>query len=157
MKQFIAASLCMVLVAACAAGGAQKSARVASPPQSADAQGSPVPTNTMSAKDELDALFLAVERDRQVDQLPEAELDPASASTMPMAETNRSPKTDPTCKPAPSETCNTSCTLSGSICTNKDRICELAKDLGDADSIGKCNKATKTCKTAADKCCSCML
>src|SRR5438477_181338 len=81
-------------------------------------------------KHELDELFAKLEQDREHDDVEEAKLDPATANTLPMTqEPNRTPQTDKTCKPAPSETCNTSCTLSGSICKNKDRICELAKDL----------------------------
>ena len=155
MKKFFAASLCMFVVAACAMGGSKKAAMQTAPPPQADAGGQPS-MSVDSPKGQLDSLFTQVELERQQMGLPEAQLDPG-AQAMPVAQPTRTPQTDATCKPAPSETCNTSCTLSGSICRNKDRICELAKDLGDDDSLGKCNKATKTCKTAADKCCSCML
>jgi hypothetical protein len=157
MKKLLAASLCMFIVAACAAGGSKKSAMHSAPSaaQTTDAAGEPQMA-VDSPKGQLDHLFAEVEQERQQMGLPEAVLDPG-AQTFPAAEPTRTPQTDATCKPAPSETCTTSCTLSGSICKNKDRICELAKDLGDDDSLGKCNKATKTCKTAADKCCSCML
>jgi hypothetical protein len=155
MKKFVAASLCMFVVAACAMGGAKKSAMQAPPTMQSDAGGAPSVVSG-SPKEQLDALYAQVEQERQQMKLPEAQLDPGQ-SAIPMAEPARSPQTDATCKPAPSDTCNTSCTLSGSICKNKDRICDLAKDLADDDSIGKCNKAAKTCKTAADKCCNCML
>lgn len=161
MKKFIAASLCMFVVAACAMGGAKRSAApsVQQAPEAGVPGGQPDMTN-MSRKEQLDTLFTQVEQEREQMQLPEAQVEPVEPGHQPsiaMGEPARTPQTDATCKPAPSDTCNTSCTLSGSICKNKDRICELAKDLADDDSIGKCNKATKTCKTAADKCCNCML
>lgn len=159
MKKYVAAALCMFVIAACAAGGMKQSAsRPSARPNETGAApeaGQSVPDHG-SPKDELDQLYAQLEQARQQDNVEEAKLDPGPL-TIPMAEPARSPKTDPTCKPAPSDTCNTSCTLSGSICKNKDRICELAKDLGDDDSLQKCNKAAKTCKTSADKCCSCML
>jgi hypothetical protein len=160
MKKYVAASLCMFVVAACAMGGSKKSAMVAAPPTASETGGQPAGAQPdmsgMTPKQQVDALYAQVEQERERMQLPEAQLEPG-AQSMPMSEPVRTPQTDNTCKPAPSDTCNTSCTLSGSICKNKDRICELAKDLGDDDSLGKCVKATKTCKTAADKCCNCML
>ena len=158
MKKYLAASLCMFVIAACAAGGKQATrAPSTMPAESGGAPQQSSPDVGGSPKQELDALFNQLEQDREKAQVPEAQLSPGPQTLSMSTEPDRSPKTDPTCKPAPSETCNTSCTLSGSICKNKDRICELAKDLGDDDSIGKCNKAEKTCKTSADKCCSCML
>ncbi|MBL0212556.1 MAG: hypothetical protein IPQ07_01585 [Myxococcales bacterium] len=62
------------------------------------------------------------------------------------------------CKPAPSDTCKDSCTLSNSICTNAGRICELAKKLGDNDAWAneKCAKGTDSCKQSEQRCCSCL-
>jgi hypothetical protein len=148
----------MFVVAACAMGGQKKSAMHSPAPAETNA-GAPqmsVDSPVDSPKGQLDRLFAQVEQERQQMSLPEEQVDPG-VRTVPVAEPHRTPQTDATCKPAPSDTCNTSCTLSGSICKNKDRICELAKDLGDDDSLGKCNKATKTCKKASDTCCSCML
>jgi hypothetical protein len=63
-----------------------------------------------------------------------------------------------TCKPAVSDTCKDSCTLSDSICGNAEKICTLAKQLGAADSYAneKCAKGTDTCKKSQERCCSCM-
>ncbi|CAN5832722.1 hypothetical protein BH11MYX3_BH11MYX3_22320 [soil metagenome] len=65
---------------------------------------------------------------------------------------------DPTCTPGPSDTCQDSCTLSDSICSNAGKICSLAKQLGDADAWAneKCAKGTQSCKRAETTCCSCL-
>ena len=161
MKKYLAAVLAMSVIAACAGGMKASRAPTTSPAETGGAPpqaGQSMPDMaSMSPKQELDARFAQLEKDREEDSVAEPQLAPGPQTIQMSTEPDRSPKTDPTCKPAPSETCNTSCTLSGSICKNKDRICELAKDLGDDDSAGKCNKAAKTCKTSADKCCSCML
>jgi hypothetical protein len=66
--------------------------------------------------------------------------------------------TDPQCKPAKSDACGTSCDLSGSICKNADRICDLAKDLaGDDWAAQKCKSARQSCADSNKKCCTCML
>ena len=156
MKKFLAATLCMFVVAACAMGGAKKSAMTAQPPQAVDAGGAPSP-NYASPKDQLDALYAQVEQERQDMQLPEPQMagpKPAAPMSTPM----QTSKTDTTCKPAPSETCQTSCKLSDSICDNTTKICKLAEELQpDDDAAAKCEKSTKTCKTSHEKCCGCML
>jgi hypothetical protein len=63
---------------------------------------------------------------------------------------------DPKCRPAPTDTCKTSCTLSDSICDNADRICKLAESMpGDNWAAGKCAKANTTCEASRTKCCGC--
>ncbi|HEY5920464.1 MAG TPA: hypothetical protein VIV11_02280 [Kofleriaceae bacterium] len=62
---------------------------------------------------------------------------------------------DPTCKPAKTETCTTSCTLSDSICKNSEAICRLAAGMNDAWARGRCAKANKTCERAKGRCCGC--
>jgi len=63
---------------------------------------------------------------------------------------------DPTCRPAQTETCKTSCTLSDSICGNADSICRIAVDLpADTWAQNKCAKANKTCEASRKKCCGC--
>ena len=159
MKKYLAAVLAMSVIAACAGGMKASRAPTTSPAETGapPQMGSQAAPDHASPKDELNYLYAQVEQEREQDHVAEPQV-ASGSEILPFAtEPDRTPKTDPTCKPAPSDTCNTSCTLSGSICKNKDRICELAKDLGDDDSIGKCNKAAKTCKTSADKCCSCML
>jgi len=153
VKPFIAAALCMVVVAACAAGGKQ-SARApgeTSPPTMAG--GAPAG----SPKDELDSLYAQVEQERQSMQLAEPQIESGTAPMAMATEPMPTSTTDKTCKHGSSETCTSSCKLSDSICTNTDKICKLAGELaGDDDAAAKCTKATKTCKSSHEKCCSCM-
>ena len=62
---------------------------------------------------------------------------------------------DPQCKPAKTETCTTSCTLSDSICGNAEKICKLAVQINDDWARGRCAKANKTCEASRTKCCGC--
>lgn len=63
---------------------------------------------------------------------------------------------DPTCKPAATDTCNQSCTLSDSVCENADKICKLAEKLpGDTYAADKCRSATDSCKRTRESCCGC--
>ncbi|NVB83864.1 MAG: hypothetical protein HOV81_36150 [Kofleriaceae bacterium] len=113
-------------------------------------------------KAELDRLYLDVEAGRQKMGLGEAAPfsceGEACGKPTPMALTPHPTKaTDAACKPANTDTCNTSCTLSDSICTNADKICRLAADLApDNDAAAKCEKATTTCTKAHESCCSCL-
>lgn len=156
VKPFIAATLCMVVVAACAMGGAKRSAAPAAmtsqqPPTMAG--GSP---DMASPKAQLDDLYARVEQERQSMQLPEPQVESGTPATPMATEPMPTSATDKTCKPAPSETCTNSCKLSDSICSNTDKICKIAGELaGDQDAADKCTKATKTCKTSHEKCCSC--
>jgi len=156
MKKFLAASLCMFVVAACAMGGAKKSAFVERP--STQTPGEAGAPNYASPKDQLDRLYAQVEEDRQHMELPEPQAE-AGTPAMPVSSApSQTSKTDPTCKPAPSDTCQTSCKLSDSICENTDKICKLASELQpDDDATAKCTKSTKTCKSSHQKCCGCML
>jgi hypothetical protein len=155
MKKLLAASLCMFVVAACAMGGAKKSAMTAQPPMAVDSGGAPSPGG--SPREQLDALFAQVEQERQEMQLPEPQMQGAAPAPTQMSQQPQTSKTDPTCKPAPSETCQTSCKLSDSICENSGKICKLAEELADDDANAKCAKSEKTCKTSHEKCCGCML
>lgn len=156
MKKFLAATLCMFVVAACAMGGSKKSAMSPQPPMAVDAGGAPSMTSG-SPKDQLDALYAQVEQERQRMELPEPQMAGATPAA-PMATPMQTSKTDTTCKPAPSETCQTSCKLSDSICDNTTKICKLAEELQpDDDAAAKCEKSTKTCKSSHEKCCGCML
>ena len=148
------AAFALMLVVACAAGGPHNAAappRATTMPSvagSATAPGSP--------RAELDQLYAQVEQERMQMGLPEP-MASTQAPAIPMGE-HPTTQTDAACHPAKSETCDSSCKLSDSICTNADKICKLAKDLEpDADAASKCEKADKTCKTAHDKCCGCML
>jgi hypothetical protein len=66
--------------------------------------------------------------------------------------------TDPECRPARTDTCTSACTLSTSICSNQQKICDLAKQLvGDDWAANKCESAKASCRAAHDSCCSCVL
>lgn len=149
MKYGVAFAL--MFVVACAMGGAQKAAA----PRE-QAMPSVASTAPGSLKADLDQLYAQLEQDRESMGLEEP-MAIATPAPIPMA-THPTTQTDAACHPAKSETCDSSCKLSDSICTNADKICKLAKDLEpDADAAAKCEKADKTCKTAHDKCCGCML
>lgn len=63
-----------------------------------------------------------------------------------------------TCKPGASEACHDSCTLSDSICGNAEKICTIAKQLGDHDDFAndKCAHGAEACTQSQKRCCSCM-
>ena len=143
------AALALMLIAACAMGGAQKAAAPA------ETRPQTMPSGTESPKDELDRLYAQVEQERAQMQLAEPMVT-GMPDALPMSQPTT--QTDAACRPAQSETCTSSCKLSDSICTNAGRICKLADELApDADAAAKCVKADKTCKTAHDKCCGCQL
>lgn len=64
---------------------------------------------------------------------------------------------DPTCKAPTTDTCTQSCTLSDSVCSNADKICNIAKQLGGADAYAneKCQSANGACKRTREACCGC--
>lgn len=144
------AALCCTLVAACAAGGARKTA---APPEAATSgAASPMPG---SPHDEITQLEDKIAIDRAALQLAEPmEADWQGTPAQPMGA--QPALQDPKCRPAQTDTCKTSCTLSDSICGNANRICELAKSLpGDNWAMGKCAKANTTCEASRTKCCGC--
>jgi hypothetical protein len=54
-----------------------------------------------------------------------------------------------------SETCKSVCVIQDSICKNSRRICELADEIKDDWSAGKCTDATKACTDATKRCTDC--
>jgi hypothetical protein len=144
VKALLAAACCMA-VAACAMGGKAKSAA----PESTAA--SPMPASPREQLEQLEAQIEASRTELQLEAPTEPQIQSAPAQPMGVV-----PATDdPTCRPAKTETCTTSCTLSDSICSNADKICNIAKDLGDAWASGKCAKANSTCEASRAKCCGC--
>jgi hypothetical protein len=68
------------------------------------------------------------------------------------------PAADPACHPAATERCTDACTVATSICTNQQKICDLANQLaGDDWAAGKCERARASCRAAHDNCCSCVI
>lgn len=60
------------------------------------------------------------------------------------------------CTPSGSQTCTDVCTLSGSICDNATKICDLAQQLpGDGWAAERCDAGKATCAKAATRCCEC--
>lgn len=107
------------------------------------------------------------ELDRQItDELAKANVpQPATAicTGAACAEAMSQPFTTPSmadtqCHPANTDRCTSACTLSTSICSNQQKICDLAKQLaGDDWAANKCESARASCQSAHDSCCSCVL
>lgn len=163
MVRSLALSLSIALAAlAVSCGGARKvtSPSTAAPETSpATAPSDAAGTQTMPVEDaraELERRVAELEQQRTTMQLPEPAISSSAASegATPMGSVPRS--TDASCKPARTERCTSSCTLSDSICTNASRICELASQLpGDGWAATKCAQAKQTCESAHETCCSC--
>jgi hypothetical protein len=149
----LAALVGCVVLAACAAGTKRAAAppTVEAAPSTSGAQ-SPLPG---SPHDEIEQLDQKIEMSRAELKLPElTEQDWQGTKPEPMG--SQPALQDPKCRPAPNDTCKTSCTLSDSICDNANRICELAKSLpGDNWALNKCAKANTTCEASRTKCCGC--
>lgn len=78
----------------------------------------------------------------------------AEAMSQPFATPTTS---EPQCRPAATERCQSACTISTSICNNQQRICDLAKQLaGDDWAVNKCESARASCRAANESCCSCV-
>jgi hypothetical protein len=143
----------LLFVAAC--GGAKPAAMQAptAAPESAQTGGAEV--MPPSAHDQIEALDAEITASRSKLALDE----PTEQAIMgaPMEPRGAMPSTQDTkCHPAQTETCKTSCTLSDSICSNANKICEIAKTLGsDNWALNKCAKANTTCEASKGKCCGC--
>jgi hypothetical protein len=143
----------LLVIAACGGG---KSARMGgATPAAVDGNAAAASLIPASAREEIQALD-----DQNTAALAELKLEepqPAmieSSAATPMGAI--SPQSDPKCRPAQTEQCTTSCTLSNSVCSNADKICTLAKDMvGDTWASNKCKRANVMCEAAHKKCCSC--
>jgi hypothetical protein len=151
--RFALLAWCIAAVVACSAGGHRSAAPMAPmAPQTAGSE----PAGDPHA--EIEQLSQQIEHDRA------AQPHGAGATPMVAGATPREPRSaplppsgqDPTCHPAPSDTCTSSCKLSDSICTNAEHICKLAGELaGDDWAAKKCTSARATCDTAHTECCGC--
>jgi hypothetical protein len=133
-------------------------ARAVSPATAADQPaGAPPGAQTMpdDPRAEIEELWQRVETERGRLGLTAAPAHQGAApEATPMTTVPRS--SDPSCQPAKTERCTSSCTLSDSICSNAQRICELATQLPADDwARGKCVQATRTCESAHASCCGC--
>jgi hypothetical protein len=151
MVKGLLAVLCCIAIASCAAGA--KKAAMSEAPPAATHESSPVMAADPHAQ--IEQLEAEIETSRNQLQLPEPPPQAIqSAPTQPMGAMTAAQ--DPKCKPAATDTCKTSCTLSDSICGNADKICNLAKQLpGDNWAANKCAKANTTCESSRTKCCGC--
>ena len=143
------ALLFCAFIAACAA--APKPSEAPPPTMRNQGSGELLPA---SKKQQIEQLEAAIAADRTKLELAEpAQPDYMGTSAEPMGTTPA--LQNPSCKPAKTDKCTTSCTLSDSICTNADSICRIAVDLNDDWARGRCAKANKTCEGARGKCCGC--
>jgi hypothetical protein len=141
---------CAIAVASCAGGGAKRSAVPEAAAMAPEPMLAADPRQQIRDLDDEIASArtqLALE-DPGDDPLPGVPAQPMGAESY---------SANPSCRPAPSETCKSSCTLSDSICGNADKICRIAQDLvGDTWAQGKCAKANQTCESSRTKCCGCV-
>lgn len=154
VRALFAIALCAAL-ASC--GGAKRPAMSPTSEVATVAPGTAAePTQVMpgTPRTEIDELWAKIEQERQTLGLTEPAPDPMPAAPERMSSVPMS--TDASCRPAKTERCTSSCTLSDSICRNADRICELALGMpGDTWAAGKCARAKQTCESAHQSCCSC--
>ena len=106
---------------------------------------------------QIDELSKQIDAQREQMALPAptvASCEPQCVAT-PMA-VPMSVQNDAQCHPGQSDTCRQTCTLSDAICSNSNKICQLAQSLpGDTWAAGKCDAGKATCESAHAKCCSC--
>jgi hypothetical protein len=116
-------------------------------------------TPTMPGDPRSEIAQLEAELDAAAAQLELPAPTPMAADAVPPAEAMATPvprADDPACRPSPSETCQTSCTLSDSICTNATRICKLADQLApDTWAAQRCASANERCTASRARCCGC--
>ena len=148
MRVWLAALVCAVVVA-CAA--APKKSEVAPPRTQPDGGHELLPA---SQREQIEQLEAAIAADRTTLELAEPS-DAEAMGTKPEPMGTTPAIQNPSCKPAKTDKCTTSCTLSDSICTNADSICRIAVDMNDDWARGRCAKANKTCEGARGKCCGC--
>ncbi len=153
MVRTFAALLIAGLVACAASKPAPASSPASTSPETGAMPGDP--------RAQIDAL------DREIDaQLAEMQVTPAPhpcvadgmcGQVEPHPMTAGAAVGSDTCKPAQTTTCTDSCRLSDSICTNANKICSLAEQLGSADAYAneKCAKGTSSCEAARARCCGC--
>ena len=155
--QMLRLSVIALLVVGVSCGGSKMGARVpgtTAEKAPAEAGGAPsiMPASPHDQIEQLDAEITASRTQLKLDEPTEQAIQGA-----PMQPLGALPSTqDPKCHPAQNDTCKTSCTLSDSICSNANKICEIAKTMaGDNWALNKCAKANTTCESSKTKCCGC--
>ncbi len=157
----LVAGVCAAALIACAMGSAQKASPSVAPATAGEPGAGASPERMEIAR--LDAAIDAelAKRDQPAAPLPACAgvgCVGAADTAVAMGVTPVVQRDPQTCKPGRSDTCQDSCTLSDSICSNAGKICSLAKQLGDNDGWAneKCAKGTDACKRAEQACCSCL-
>lgn len=151
------AGLACALLVACASS---KMSVTASPPSASDAGSSPGARSP--EHDEIIRLDAEIDAELSRRALPPAAPPSCSgascaqaSSAIPMGKFDR--VEGPSCKAPVNETCKDSCAMSDSICKNAERICTIAKQLGDdAWANEKCVKGSESCTQSQKLCCSCL-
>jgi len=152
----IAGASCAALFA-CAAGGPKSST---APPSSSDSGMAPA----MESREHLEITRLEKQIDDELTRRSLPAASPPSCSgascaqvsaAIPMGSFER--VLGPSCKAPVNDTCKDSCVMSDSICKNAERICDIAKQLGnDAWANEKCVKGSESCAESQKRCCSCL-
>lgn len=145
---------CCIAIASCGASR-QKSSEAGAPaaaPEAGTAGAEVMPATPRAQIEDLDRQIAADRAQLGLDEPTDAMVQGAPAAPMSVAPASE----DPTCRPAATDTCKTSCSLSDSICGNAEKICKLAQDMaGDDWAANKCAKANQTCEASRAKCCGC--
>jgi hypothetical protein len=142
-----AAGVVLLLFVAC-----MSSPKATMAPQARPVSASQPPLIPSDPKAQIQYYADEIEKQRQQLGMPEAVL---PMSSQPIAATPRS-NDDAQCHAAKTESCNSVCTLSDSICDNAEKICKISDELGDDEwASDKCKSARVTCSDAHKRCCEC--
>jgi len=156
--RYLFAAAAATTIVACAMGGGQKSMAPAPTVASAPAAQT-LPQPNTPKDDQIAELSRSIEDQRTQLGLP-APAPGGKTDAEPMSNDAHVPVAPvalsaPTCHPA-SETCSQACTLSGSICANAKKICDIANELpNDAWASNKCVEGNETCAASKKRCCDC--
>lgn len=149
MRAGLVVAWCIAVASCAASKPVDKSTAPSAAPEAGAAELAPDPREEIRR---LDAQIAESRTQLGLDEPTPAMLEGVSTQPMSVAPSSE----DPTCKPAPTERCKTSCDLSDSICENAQKICDIAEQLqGDTWAAGMCAKANKTCEGSRAKCCGC--
>jgi len=147
-------SVIALLLVSVSCGGSKMAAKSPATTEAGTAAGAPgiMPASPHDEIEKLEAEITASRTQLKLDEPTEQAIQ--AAPTQPLG---AMPSTqDPKCHPAQNDTCKTSCTLSDSICSNANKICNLANSMpGDNWAMNKCAKANTTCESSKTRCCGC--
>ena len=137
-RGFVAAAASTALVAC---GAAAMQSRTPAP-TAQTMPGAGASSSSQQGHQDIDALANEIETER-------AKLPTPTAAQM-------SGGGSPTCVRNASAVCTQTCQLTDSICSNAEKICDIAKKLQDDDwAATKCKDNRATCSTATTQCCEC--